>query len=104
MWPDVNDEMIEIEVNGANLLRRTLKLTEDEIKSLSIINKANDSLYNEDIFDYEQSFFRNSESFGRTMRRAVDFIACTLQKYSLYFATNEIPTGILDIGDILREI
>ena len=103
MWPDVNDKLIEIEFNDANLLTRTLKITEDEKSSVSNGKKAKGWKYNEVTLNYEPSFFRNSGSFPRRMRRAVDFIAFTLQKNSLCFETYEIPPGIHDVGDNFRE-
>ena len=47
MWPDVNDKKIEIEFTDASFLRRTLKIKEDEMQSLSNITKDKDSIYND---------------------------------------------------------
>ena len=103
MWPDVNEKLIEIEFIDADFLRRTLKQTEDEKQSLENFTKAKNSIYNENILNYEPSFSRIFESFLRTMSRAVDFIAFTLQKHSLGFETYEIPPGKHDVDDIFRE-
>ena len=55
---------------------------------------------NEIILNYEPSFFQDFESFLRTMWRAVEFFAFTLQKFSFSFETYEIPPGIHDVVDI----
>ena len=95
--PVVIDKLREFEFHYNNIMRKTLHLTEEEIESIGIRNKTEDSVFDEILL--EQSNFQGLESFLGTMRTEEDEINFILQKYSSNFETYEITPGIYEVSD-----
>ena len=53
----VVDKLKEIEFDDINTIRKLLLLTEEERESVSIGNKAKESVYNGFLIDYKQTIF-----------------------------------------------
>ena len=94
MGPVLTDELNENGFDDVIIMRRVLHLTKEGIDSIRRINKTEESVKNEIIMKYEQSFFHDIERVQRIMRTEKDDFNFTSQKHVSNFTTYEIPPGL----------
>ena len=104
MIPVVNDKLKTIEFDNAGITRKTLQLTEKQIESNSICNKAEESVYFEIITEYGHSASQDLGSFLRTTRTQEDAVNFVLQKNKSNFETFEIPSDYYEVSDIINTL
>ena len=94
LGPVSSDKLKTSEFNDAAITRKILHLTDKQIESNSISNKAEESVYIEFTTEYEQSCIQNLGSFLRTTRTQEDAVNFVLQNDKSNLETFETPSEL----------